>query len=50
MKWKLVLLWVIFGLCRGNIGIMENKMETTILDYVGFYRVLVVEGLRGLGG
>ena len=22
------------GLCRGYIGVMENKMETTIIGYV----------------
>ena len=34
MKWKLGLLWGIKrGLYRGYIGIMENKMETTIVGF-----------------
>ena len=27
---------VIFGLCWGYMGIMEKKMETTIIGYTGF--------------
>ena len=36
MKWKLGLEGsrVIFGLYWGYIGIMENKMEATILGYI----------------
>ena len=29
------------GFYRDTIGIMEEKMETTILDYVGLYRVYI---------
>ena len=36
---------VIFGFYWGYMGIMEKKMETTIMDYIGFRGL----GFRGLG-
>ena len=30
-----------YGFYRDTIGIMEENMETTILDYVGLYRVYI---------
>ena len=32
-------LGVILGLYRGYIGIIEKKMETTIMGYIGVHRV-----------
>ena len=36
MKWKLQYIGIIQGLYWASIGIMENRMETTIYrDYIG---------------
>ena len=34
-----------FRACKGNIGIMEKKMETIIMGYIGF-RVLGSQGVQ----
>ena len=35
-----IILGFMLGLCWGYMGIMEKKMETTILGYIGF-RVVI---------
>ena len=32
----MLIIGVILGLCRGYIGMMERKMETFIMCYIGY--------------
>ena len=49
-KWKLGLLCVIFGV-YGCLGMIDKKMETDIMGYIGFwgFRVLGFRSFRVLG-
>ena len=35
---------IILGLYKGYIGIMEKKMETTIMGYIGYNIGVILEG------